>query len=258
MSQLIKCPNCNKRSWSSDYWSCSDCSFSETREWVLLEKNQDYFDGGKNRGDEPALDLHYWKEEQVKLTEEMINECLPKGKYNWELDCSKYFGAYTWGETAYYENDPQEVKNFVIRNANDLIEKGTQGIHWKWHTFPNGYQTKLPLYPYYSNFEPTQSGKTEIRIANWVLATSGDYSCGGYGYFPTIPHETAHASPEVKRDLNFKWWIGWGRGDGHDTVWRSKQNEFYQKLERKGYKDKVKARFKELRKIKGEETDKYG
>ncbi|CAI2183313.1 19671_t:CDS:10 [Funneliformis geosporum] len=32
------------------------------------------------------------------------------------------------------------------------------------------------------------------------LTTSGEYRCSGYGYFPTIPHEAAHASPEDEEE----------------------------------------------------------
>jgi len=58
MSQLIKCPKCNSRSWSSDYWTCPACSYSETREWVLLEENKDYLES-RDRGDEPQKDLGF-------------------------------------------------------------------------------------------------------------------------------------------------------------------------------------------------------
>jgi hypothetical protein len=32
-------------------------------------------------------------EEQEKLTRKMINECLPKRKYNYIVDCSQYLGT---------------------------------------------------------------------------------------------------------------------------------------------------------------------
>jgi len=46
-------------------------------------------------------------------------------------------------------------------------------------------------------------------------------------------------------------------GRGHDPVWKSRAQEFHQKLKSLDYVKKVKDRFKELRKIKGEDIDKY-
>ncbi|CAI2192967.1 18401_t:CDS:2, partial [Funneliformis geosporum] len=48
----------------------------------------------------------------------------------------------------------------------------------------------VPLYPYNNGSQPTK-----IRIAKLTLQTEGDYYFNGKGYFPTIPHETAHADP---------------------------------------------------------------
>jgi len=59
MNQIIKCPKCDARSWSSDYWNCSECGYSESREWILLDENKEHF-GGRNKGDEPALNLDFW------------------------------------------------------------------------------------------------------------------------------------------------------------------------------------------------------
>jgi hypothetical protein len=64
---------------------------------------------------------------------------------------------------------------------------------------PNGQQVIIPLYPY------TQAkSRTEIYIPRRTLITEGSYNFDGEGYFPTIPHEAAHASPEVKRHPKFE------------------------------------------------------
>ncbi|CAG8657649.1 14686_t:CDS:2 [Ambispora leptoticha] len=60
------------------------------------------------------------------------------------------------------------------------------------------------------------------------MTEEGFYSFDADGYFPTVPHETAHADPS------------------------SKARDFHYKLVGLGYREKVKDRFKELRKIKGQ------
>ena len=216
--------------------------------------NQDYFDG-KGRGDEPQKDLSFWMNKQEDLTKEMVDKCLPKNQNNYEVYCNEILLPYLWGATAYHETEMKERIDFIIRNFDSLVEKGEEGKHWKWHQFPNGYLTKLPLYPYINN-----SGKTKIYINKLKMTEEGSYGFDADGYFPTVPHETAHADPVVKRDPNFKWWQG-GRkkntGYGHDPLWKNKAHEFHRKLVGLGYVKTVKDRFKELRKIQGKDSDKY-
>jgi hypothetical protein len=68
-------------------------------------------------------------EEQKDLTKEMIDKCLPKNQNNYEVDCDKYLGYNTWGGTNYHETELKERIDFIIRNAESLIEKGEQGKH---------------------------------------------------------------------------------------------------------------------------------
>jgi len=72
---LILCPKCGERNWSSDYFVCN-CGYEETREFALLEENKDYFDG-RDRGDTPQLDLGFWMREQKKLCQKMVDYLLP-------------------------------------------------------------------------------------------------------------------------------------------------------------------------------------
>ena len=62
-----------------------------------------------------------------------------------------------------------------------------------------GGKVLIPLYPYVADSCPTK-----IFIPRLTLQTEGSYYFDGYGYFPTIPHEVAHASPEVKRHPKFE------------------------------------------------------
>lgn len=254
MSQLIKCPKCNTKSWSCDYWYCPTCSFSEVKEEALLEMCSE-FKESYSRGDNPTILLNDWMKEQEDLTKKMVDECLPYSQNNYEVYCNEVLPSYLWGATAYHETEMKERIDFIIRNADSLTDKGEQGRHWKWHQYPNGLMVKLPLYPYINN-----SGKTEIYINKLKMTEEGSYGFDADGYFPTVPHETAHADPTVKRDPNFKWWQG-GRkkntGYGHDPLWKSKAHEFHRKLVGLGYVKTVKDRFKELRKIQGKDNDRY-
>jgi hypothetical protein len=47
----------------------------------LLEENKDYQEG-RDRGDEPQLDLYAWEEGQKTLCQDMVNYLLPN--YNLE------------------------------------------------------------------------------------------------------------------------------------------------------------------------------
>jgi hypothetical protein len=82
------------------------------------------FEEGRNKGDEPSIRLNDWIRDQEDLTKEMVNECLPLGKYNYRVDCSQDLGINVYGGTAYCENDPNEVNKFRLRHADSLIENG--------------------------------------------------------------------------------------------------------------------------------------
>ena len=116
MSQLIKCPNCDARSWSSDYWTCPSCNYSESREWVLLEENKDYKEG-RDRGDEPKLDLGFWMEEQEKLAQEIADHTLPNQRVKVETVpiLANSQGKECWGIARYWT--PQR------KQANFLVDK---------------------------------------------------------------------------------------------------------------------------------------
>lgn len=255
MSQIIKCPKCDERSWSKDYWTCPSCGYSESREWVLLEENKDYQEGRGN-GDEPALDLGFWMKGQEELTKEMVNECLPRGKYNWKVDFPLSLGKDNWGGTTYCENDPQEVSNFRLRHSKELINHN----YSQWVSLPN--QQGIVLLPsnppfgkigYYAGSQPTG-----IYFPKWLLTYEGSYNFDGWGYFPTIPHEAGHASSEVQRHPKYQPFTSQhSSGYGHDDIHYNKNREFYNKLVGKKYIEKIKARFKEYRKITGKDENKY-
>lgn len=259
MSQIIKCPRCEGRDWSSDYWYCPHCNYYVGKEETLLEENKDYLDGGnqgqKGRGDEPSILLNTWIESQKELTREMVDKCLPKSKgYNWKVNFPSNV-SWIGGETEYHENDPQEAKLFISRHEKELIEKG----HWQMEIFPNGQIIKVPRYPNYSGSYCCPCPKpTKIIISKRTLTYEGSYGLNKIGYFSTIPHESAHASPEVKRHPKFEPFSSkYIRGPGHDDIHNDKNREFYQKLESNQYIEKVKKRFKEYRKIQGKDENKY-
>lgn len=264
MSQTIKCPKCGGKDWSSDYWYCPHCNYYVGKEGMLLEMNKDYQEG-RDRGDEPALDLSFWMEEQKDLTREMINECLPRNRYNYVVDCNSDCDG-DWGETIYHENDFNEADLFVKRHAEILLQNNCWTLDFIYYADQKGNMVekkpyRRPIYPNYSgSFCCPCPRPTKIKIAKQTLLTEGEYKFDGDGYFPTIPHETAHADPAVKRHPQFKplssqYDPSRQGATGHDEVWRNKNGEFYNKL--RPYIKKVKDRFKELRKIKGEDGDKY-
>ena len=259
---LVLCPKCQQRNWSQDYFICSNCGYEESREWMLLEENKD-FSESRNKGDNPALNLNFWMEEQENLTKEMVNECLPKEKHNYVVDCKQ--NLIGWGGTEYHENDFQEAELFIKRHRKELIKRGCVKKGFIYYVDRKGriVDSKLiyyPIYPPYSGILCCPCPRaTKIIISNWTLTTEGSYYFDGDGYFPTIPHEVAHASPEVHRHPNYQPFSGQydpsrSGARGHDTIWRNKHGEFYNKLKGKGYIEKVKERFKELRKIKREEN----
>ena len=63
-------------------------------------------------------------EEQESLTKQMINECLPKVKYNWKVNYPQSLGKNVAGDTEYHENDFQEAELFKKRHREELIDKG--------------------------------------------------------------------------------------------------------------------------------------
>lgn len=267
--RMIKCPKCNTRSWSSEYWYCPTCDYYvDAREWVLLEQCKDYLEDDKWKGDEPQLDLNKWTTDQEDLTKEMINECLPKGKYNYEVDCSQDLGT-DWGRTEYHENNLLEANLFIGRHEEELIDRGSTKQGFIYYVDGRGNIVKVepkkyPVYPPYSGvFCCPCVQPTKIKISNRTLQTEGSYNFDGLGYFPTIPHEAAHADPSVHRHPNYKPFSSQydpsGTGKiGHDDIHRNKNIYLYTKLKAMGYQEKIKDRFKELRKIKKEDDDKYG
>ncbi|CAI2192423.1 13901_t:CDS:10, partial [Funneliformis geosporum] len=77
-------------------------------------------------------------------------------------------------ETEYHENNFTEASLFINRHEKKLIEKGS----------------KRDGFIYYVNMK--------------ALQEEGSYYFDGDGYFPTVPHETAHADPAVHRHPNYQ------------------------------------------------------
>ena len=113
---LVLCPKCQQKNWSQDYFVCSNCGYEESRKWVLLEENKD-FSENRSRGDNPALNLNFWMEEQKKLAQEITDRVLPSQKVKVRIkgDLAK---RGCWGES-HYRTPLRARANFIIKKLVD-------------------------------------------------------------------------------------------------------------------------------------------
>ena len=203
------CPKCQERSWSSDYWICSNCGYSESREWVLLEENKD-FKESFNKGDNPVLNLGYWIKEQKSLCQTMADYLLPNHNYKLSFRKSK-----SWGETGYWENDINRANQAEQRfRENGGIKEGFdwfRGVTFRYEWGVRRLTTYVQL-PTEINISPHTL--TTEHSDNTIYGVIEGVEGTGAGFLPTTAHESAHASHNVNWDILYKPWIN----EGHDEV----------------------------------------
>jgi hypothetical protein len=214
------------------------------RELDLKEENKDYQES-RGRGDEPQKDLYFWKREQKKLAQDIVDHVLPsqKAKVRIRADLEK---RGCWGESQ-YRTPLRAQANFIIKKLvdhyyGDKIEKSNpELIAEKKKAFKTYFNLKTP---------------SEVFISHKTLTTeySSDTLYGksvGAGFLPTTVHETAHVSNNVKQSPVHQPWVK----EGHDEVWEDEAIRFRDKAKLE-FGEEVKNRFIEYRKIISKEHDK--
>lgn len=218
----IKCPKCQELSSSQDYWVCPNCGYSESRESVLLEENKDYEEQRNKNWENREAESKKWEEEQEKLCQKVVDYLLPNR--NLEINFADRLPYDNLGMSLYRENN--QVKAELAKQR--LTESG------------NLNKLRIDKLITYSQ-EPSI-----IMISRQALRVKEISSkIGLAGFLPTSSHEAAHISWEVNHNPLYKPWID----KGHDEVWRTVYEKFYEKAKRK-FGQTVDKRFKQLEEIK--------